>query len=123
MSEPCGDCGILVKKLQAFLGIQNFLPTRVCMSVHVLSCIQLFATPTPPPQLDGLLFVAHQVPLYIGLSRQEYWSGLLFPSPGIFLTQGLNPCLLYLLHWQVDSLPLAPPEIMVTDDVSANWVL
>ena len=27
----------------------------------------------------------------------------------IFLTQGSNPCLLPLLHWQVDSLPLAPP--------------
>ena len=27
----------------------------------------------------------------------------------IFPTQGLNPCLLHLLHWQVDSLPLAPP--------------
>ena len=26
--------------------------------------------------------VAHQVPLPIGLSRQEYWSGVLFPSPG-----------------------------------------
>ena len=28
---------------------------------------------------------------------------------GIFLTQGSNPHLLHLLHWQVDSLPLAPP--------------
>ena len=27
---------------------------------------------------------------------------------GIFLTQGLNPCLLCLLHWQAGSLPLAP---------------
>ena len=27
----------------------------------------------------------------------------------IFLTQGLNPHLLGLLHWQMDSLPLAPP--------------
>ena len=26
----------------------------------------------------------------------------------IFLIQGLNPGLLYLLHWQADSLPLAP---------------
>ena len=29
---------------------------------------------------------------------------------GIFLTQGSNPHLLYLLHWQVGSLPLVPPE-------------
>ena len=28
---------------------------------------------------------------------------------GIFPAQGLNPCLLCLLHWQMDSLPLAPP--------------
>ena len=28
---------------------------------------------------------------------------------GIFPTQGLNPCLLHLLHCQVDSLPWAPP--------------
>ena len=28
---------------------------------------------------------------------------------GIFLTQGSNPCLLYLLTWQAGSLPLAPP--------------
>ena len=29
---------------------------------------------------------------------------------GIFLTQGLNPCLLNLKHWQEGSLPIAPPE-------------
>ena len=28
---------------------------------------------------------------------------------GIFLTQGLNLCLLCLLHWQAGSLPLVPP--------------
>ena len=28
----------------------------------------------------------------------------------IFLTQGSNPCLLHLLHWQADSLPLVPPR-------------
>ena len=31
----------------------------------------------------------------MGFSRQEYWSGLLFPSPGNFLTQGSNPGLLH----------------------------
>ena len=44
-----------------------------------------------------------EVPLAIGCPRQEYWSGLPFPSLGIFLTQGLNPSL---LPWQADSLPL-----------------
>ena len=34
--------------------------------------------------------------------------GFHFLLQGIFLTQGSNLCLLYLLHWQADSLPLAP---------------
>ena len=32
-----------------------------------------------------------------------------FLLQGIFPTQGLNPCLLHLLHWWVDSLPLRYP--------------
>ena len=47
-----------------------------------LSGVQLFETPWT---------VAHQAPLSMGFSRQEYWSGLPFPSMRIFLTQGLNP--------------------------------
>ena len=39
----------------------------------VLSCIQPFATSWT---------AVHQVPLSMELSRQEYWSGLPFPSPG-----------------------------------------
>ena len=50
-----------------------------------------------------------QGPLSIVLSRQEYWSGCHFLLQGIFPTQGLNPHLLHLLHWEADSLPLAPP--------------
>ena len=50
--------------------------------------------------------VACQAPLSMGFPRQEYWSGLLCPPPGIFLTQGSNPCL---LHWQACCLPLVPP--------------
>ena len=47
--------------------------------------------------------VGCQAPLSMGFPRQEYWSGLPFPSLGVFLNQGSNLCL---LHWQVDSLPL-----------------
>ena len=39
-------------------------------------------------------------------SRQEYWSGMLFPSPGDLPGPGSNPHLLSPLHWQADSLPL-----------------
>ena len=50
--------------------------------------------------------VAHQVPLFMGSSRQEYWNGLLFPSPEDLPDPGIKPRLLCLLHWQADSLPL-----------------
>jgi len=35
--------------------------------------------------------VAHQAPLSIGISRQEYWSGLPFPSLGDLLDPGIEP--------------------------------
>ena len=41
--------------------------------VHALSHVWLFATPWT---------IAYQTPLSMGFSRQEYWSGLPFPSPG-----------------------------------------
>ena len=41
--------------------------------VKSLSRVRLFATPWT---------VAYQAPLSMGFSRQEYWSGLPFPSPG-----------------------------------------
>ena len=56
---------------------------------------------------------ARQVPLSIGFSRQESWSGLPFPSPGDLPTQGLNPRLLHLLPWQVDSLLLSHREALI----------
>ena len=36
--------------------------------------------------------------------------GCHFLLQGLFLTQGSNPCLLHLLHWQMDSLPLSHLE-------------
>ena len=64
-------------------------------SAHVFSRVWLFATPWT---------VARQAPLSLAFPRQEYQSGLLFPSlEEIFLTHGSNP---QLLHWQADSLPL-----------------
>ena len=53
--------------------------------------------------------VARQAPLSMGLPRQESWSGLPCPLPGIVLTWGLNPHLLRRLHWQVGAFPQAPP--------------
>ena len=55
-----------------------------------LSCVQLFATPWT---------VAHQALLSMEFSRQQYWSALSFPSPGI---KPRSPAL------QADSLPSEP---------------
>ena len=35
--------------------------------------------------------VAHQAPLFIGFSRQEYWSGLPFPPPGDLADPVIEP--------------------------------
>ena len=45
--------------------------------------------------LRPLWTVAYQAPLSVGFSRQGYWSGLPFPSPRIFPTQGSNMSLLH----------------------------
>ena len=50
--------------------------------------------------------VACQVPLSMGFSRQEYWSGLPFPSPGDLLDPGIEPGSPTL---QADSLLSEPP--------------
>ena len=52
--------------------------------------------------------VARQAPLSMGFSRQEYWSGLPFPSPGDLPDPGIKPaCVSRLLHWQAGFSPLA----------------
>ena len=40
---------------------------------------------------DPVGCVARQAPLSIGFSRQEYWSGLPFPSPGDLPFPGIEP--------------------------------
>ena len=52
------------------------------MVVSSLSHVQLFVT---------LQTVVHQTPLSMGFSRQESWSGFPFPSPGDFLSTGIEP--------------------------------
>ena len=71
---------------------------------------------------ETLWTLANQAPLSVGFSRQENWSGLPFPTPGIFLTQRLNPCLLSLLHWQADSLPTALPDELLLINQANGWL-
>ena len=63
------------------------------MHAQLLSCVPFFAIPWT---------VAHQALLSMEFSRQEYWSGLPFPSPGDLPNPGIKlgfPAL------QADSLP------------------
>ena len=56
---------------------------KLKVKVKSLSRVQLFAT---------LWTVAHQAPPSMGFSRQEYWSGLPFPSPGdLMLSEKKKP--------------------------------
>ena len=52
-----------------------------------------------------------QSPLSMGLSRQEYWSGLPFPPPGDLPNPGVEPMSLTSPALQAGSLPLAPPVL------------
>ena len=54
-----------------------------------------------------LWIVAYQPALSIGFSRQEYWSGLPFPSPGDLPEPGIEPGSPTL---QADVLPSEPPR-------------
>ena len=56
------------------------------------------------PTLATPWTVARQAPLSMGFSRQQYWSGLPFPSPGDLPDPGIEPRSPAL---QADSLPLS----------------
>ena len=74
---------------------------RILGELHdlfVLSCDQLFETPWT---------VTHQVLCPWDSSGKNPGVGCHFLLQEIFLTQGSNLCLLGLLHWQADSLPLS----------------
>ena len=74
------------------------IPRNIIYVVKVksLSRVRLFATPWT---------IAHQAFLSMGLSRQEYWSGLPGPSPGDLPDPGMEPTSPAL---QVDALLLEP---------------
>ena len=65
--------------------------------VKSLSRVRLFATPWT---------VAYQASPSMGFSRQEYWSGLPFPSPGDLPYPGIEPGS---PAWEADALTSEPP--------------
>ena len=70
---------------------------RKCRKWNSLSHVRLFATPWT---------VAYQSPQSMEFSRQEYWSGLPFPSPGDLPNLGIKPGSPAL---QADALLSEPP--------------
>ena len=97
---------LLLGEERAYLYLTSKLifPFKISLVyLHILSHIWFFATPWT---------VAHQAPLSMEFSRQEYWIevGCRAPLQGIFPTQGSDLHLLRLLHWQVGCLPLVPPR-------------
>ena len=79
------------------IGPAACLPWTRVLTFSRFSRVWLFATPRP---------LAHQAPLSMGLSRQEYWSGLLCRPPGNLPDPGIEPSSPTL---QADSLPTEAP--------------
>ena len=73
---------------------------------YVLGHVQLFVTPWT---------IAFQAPLSVEFSRQEYWSGLPFSSPGDLLNPGIEPVSPTLLAGSLLSEPLGKPKLLCLD--------
>ena len=82
----------------------HYMCVCVCVCVCVIhSVVPNFVTPWTVPC---------QAPLSMGFSRQEYWSGLPFPSSSDLPDPGIKPGSPEL---QTDSLPSEPPEKPLKD--------
>ena len=79
--------------------------------VSSLSRVRLFVTPWT---------AAYQAPPSMGFSRQEYWSGVPFPSPGDLPDPGIEPRSPTL---QADSLPSEPPGKPINTGVGSLSLL
>ena len=92
-----------------FLSTIQQSESTVKEKVLVISCIQLFPWT-----------VAHQTPLSMGFSRQEYWSGLPFPSPGDLPNPEIEP---RSPASQADSLLSESPGLTIHVHVSPlSWI-
>ena len=69
--------------------LQNHISNRFLLNCSGGGGGGLFAKSCPT--LVTPWTVAHQAPLSVGFSRQEYWSGLPFPSPGDLPNPGIEP--------------------------------
>ena len=87
---------------------------KVKVKVKSLSRVRLFATPWT---------VAYQAPRSMGFSRQEYWNGLPFPSPGDLPNPGIKPRSSALQTDALPSEPLGKPRILHNDGIKLSRLL
>ena len=112
--------------LKGFFRITTICRVCVCVSVCVrasshihthtntFSLVRLFATPRA---------AAHQTPLSMGFSGQEYWSGLPLPSPGDLPEPGIVPMPLAspaLAAGVFTTAPPGKPTNCLTQDISTK---
>ena len=79
----------------------------VCVCVCVLSCSVMSSSLQPYGLQPPRLLCPWNSP------SKNPGAGCHFLLQRIFPTQGLNPSLLHLLHWQADSLPLSHPGSLI----------
>ena len=93
--------------MPSFLQLQGVSRIPLKVKVKSLNHVRLFATPWT---------VAYQTPL--SMDRQEYWSGLPFPSPGDLPNPGTEPRSPAL---EADTLPSEPPGKPLSQASNDGW--
>ena len=111
----CNKIGKSLKYKVILLVESKYLSFWVQIWYYKLSHVWFFVTPWT---------IAHQAPLSVEFFRQEYWSGLPFPSPRHLPNLGIKPVSRASLEWQVNSLPLSHLHRESTREImfGLDWV-
>ena len=95
-NQPSISLGISMVSVRAVVTLKGYqlcqvpdtVPNSKCeLSSFLPACLVTQSCPTPCDPMD----CSHQAPLSMKFSRQEYWSGLPFPSPGDLSDPGMEP--------------------------------
>ena len=120
-ASPCTSlclCTSLSVYVSVYISVKSlcvYTSVYTCASLHVHVCMHVWVMGRRGTNCYRLVAkscltiatpwtIAHQVPLSMGFSRQEYWSWLPFPSQGDLPDTGIEPTS---PAWQADSLPLS----------------
>ena len=112
----------------------SWLKHYLCIYLDMLVCMWAWSVVSDS---ETPWTVAHQAPLFMGFPRQEYWSGLPFPSPGDLPDPGIEPVSLAsptlvsvffttappgkpLWIWDLSPIPLASPGLLLLA-TSKGW--